>query len=294
MDAYGNTWSEVEILDEILDAHDKMAFVPPQPSNRQSANVMANTANGDQSTNTLPRGNKVSHKELQRKLSDPETRADSGIVSNREGNLPNISAQSPAYKSMSTSGTFSGGLRRDSDASLNSGNNISLATSLNVNSFMRGSPQEGFYKSMEGEGTLETDITRSKRSISGYAGSKKWTSEEGGFDHQTIKKNLLRPGLTIVNPFDPTQTTAKVTSNRRRWTHIFPKGGGSEGHGPGKMQYIDERGHEIHEYQTRQSSVLANNVLKNIAVSSSWVAGFDGYSTIHSGPTRIRRGKRFI
>ena len=42
------------------------------------------------------------------------------------------------------------------------------------------------------------------------------------FDHQSIKKFLLRPGRALMNPFDPTQTTVKKTSNRRRWTHIFP------------------------------------------------------------------------
>lgn len=42
------------------------------------------------------------------------------------------------------------------------------------------------------------------------------------FDHESIKKHLLRPGRTLMNPFDPSQTTVKVTSNRRRWTHIFP------------------------------------------------------------------------
>lgn len=28
----------------------------------------------------------------------------------------------------------------------------------------------------------------------------------------------------LINPFDPTHVTIKLTSNRRRWTHIFPKG----------------------------------------------------------------------
>ena len=44
------------------------------------------------------------------------------------------------------------------------------------------------------------------------------------FDHQAIKKYLLRPGRALINPFVPSHTTVKVTSNRRRWTHIFPKG----------------------------------------------------------------------
>ncbi|KAG8234926.1 hypothetical protein J437_LFUL013473 [Ladona fulva] len=35
---------------------------------------------------------------------------------------------------------------------------------------------------------------------------------------------LLRPGRALINPFDPSHVTIKLTSNRRRWTHIFPKG----------------------------------------------------------------------
>ena len=49
-------------------------------------------------------------------------------------------------------------------------------------------------------------------------------SIDNTFDHEAIKKFLLKPGRALVNPFDPSQTTVKLTSNRRRWTHIFPKG----------------------------------------------------------------------
>ncbi len=49
-------------------------------------------------------------------------------------------------------------------------------------------------------------------------------SIDTSFDHQAIKKYLLRPGRALINPFDPSQTTVKLSSNRRRWTHIFPKG----------------------------------------------------------------------
>ncbi|KAL0272635.1 UNVERIFIED_CONTAM: hypothetical protein PYX00_005527 [Menopon gallinae] len=34
----------------------------------------------------------------------------------------------------------------------------------------------------------------------------------------------LRSGRALINPFDPSHVTIKLTSNRRRWTHIFPKG----------------------------------------------------------------------
>lgn len=35
---------------------------------------------------------------------------------------------------------------------------------------------------------------------------------------------IIRPARSLINPFDPSHVTIKLTSNRRRWTHIFPKG----------------------------------------------------------------------
>lgn len=37
-------------------------------------------------------------------------------------------------------------------------------------------------------------------------------------------KPVTRTGRALINPFDPSHVTVKLTSNRRRWTHIFPKG----------------------------------------------------------------------
>ncbi|CAH0720683.1 unnamed protein product, partial [Brenthis ino] len=37
-------------------------------------------------------------------------------------------------------------------------------------------------------------------------------------------KPVMRTGRALINPFDPSHVTVKLTSNRRRWTHIFPKG----------------------------------------------------------------------
>lgn len=36
--------------------------------------------------------------------------------------------------------------------------------------------------------------------------------------------SIVRPGRALINPFAPSHVTIKLTSNRRRWTHIFPKG----------------------------------------------------------------------
>lgn len=40
----------------------------------------------------------------------------------------------------------------------------------------------------------------------------------------SLASAILRPGRALINPFDPSHVTIKLTSNRRRWTHIFPKG----------------------------------------------------------------------
>jgi len=69
------------------------------------------------------------------------------------------------------------------------------------------------------KGSLDEDqisTSLNDKPIFGSAGSQ--------FDHSNIKNYLLRPGRALVNPFDPSHVTVKLTSNRRRWTHIFPKG----------------------------------------------------------------------
>ena len=55
-----------------------------------------------------------------------------------------------------------------------------------------------------------------KRPIFGSAGSM--------FEQGHLRNFLGRQDRALVNPFDPSHTTVKLTSNRRRWTHIFPKG----------------------------------------------------------------------
>ncbi|CAL8081295.1 unnamed protein product [Orchesella dallaii] len=37
-------------------------------------------------------------------------------------------------------------------------------------------------------------------------------------------KELKKQGRALINPFDPSNAVIKLTSNRRRWTHIFPRG----------------------------------------------------------------------
>ncbi|ODM94660.1 DEP domain-containing protein 5 [Orchesella cincta] len=40
----------------------------------------------------------------------------------------------------------------------------------------------------------------------------------------TKPKELKKQGRALINPFDPSNAVIKLTSNRRRWTHIFPRG----------------------------------------------------------------------
>ena len=64
------------------------------------------------------------------------------------------------------------------------------------------------------EDTISTSLK--DKPVFGSAGSH--------LDHSNIRNYLLRPGHALVNPFDPSHVTVKLTSNRGRWTHIFPKG----------------------------------------------------------------------
>lgn len=41
---------------------------------------------------------------------------------------------------------------------------------------------------------------------------------------KSLQKVAIRNGRALINPFDPSHVTIKLTSNRRRWSHIFPKG----------------------------------------------------------------------
>ncbi|XP_063239930.1 GATOR complex protein Iml1 isoform X2 [Bacillus rossius redtenbacheri] len=62
----------------------------------------------------------------------------------------------------------------------------------------------------------EAEISPPFRPVVGSAGS------PGNPSH--TQNTVIRPGRALINPFDPSHVTIKLTSNRRRWTHIFPKG----------------------------------------------------------------------
>ncbi|XP_043673343.1 GATOR complex protein Iml1 isoform X8 [Vespula pensylvanica] len=69
--------------------------------------------------------------------------------------------------------------------------------------------------------SIKSDITDSEisppfRPVVGSAGS-----PTNSISQPT---NIVRPSRALINPFDPSHVTIKLTSNRRRWSHIFPKG----------------------------------------------------------------------
>ncbi|XP_046613786.1 GATOR complex protein Iml1 isoform X1 [Neodiprion virginianus] len=61
----------------------------------------------------------------------------------------------------------------------------------------------------------DVEISPPFRPVVGSAGSP---------TNSVTQPNNIRPGRALINPFDPSHVTIKLTSNRRRWTHIFPKG----------------------------------------------------------------------
>ncbi|XP_012252064.2 GATOR complex protein Iml1 isoform X6 [Athalia rosae] len=61
----------------------------------------------------------------------------------------------------------------------------------------------------------DTEISPPFRPVVGSAGSP---------TNPVSQPSNIRPGRALINPFDPSHVTIKLTSNRRRWTHIFPKG----------------------------------------------------------------------
>ncbi|XP_033333665.2 GATOR complex protein Iml1 isoform X8 [Megalopta genalis] len=73
----------------------------------------------------------------------------------------------------------------------------------------------------ESRTSIKSDLTDSEisppfRPVVGSAGSPTNTISQ--------PTSIIRPSRALINPFDPSHVTIKLTSNRRRWTHIFPKG----------------------------------------------------------------------
>ena len=115
-----------------------------------------------------------------------------------------------------------------------------------------------------GKCSVEEDLP-SMKPIFGSAGST--------FDHSNIKNYLLRPGRALVNPFDPSHVTVKLTSNRRRWTHIFPKGPSQvqqqETLREGSTSSVESGQATVQVTPSRSSSATALATLQRIADTST-------------------------
>lgn len=63
---------------------------------------------------------------------------------------------------------------------------------------------------------------------SSYGGSPKDGSNQKGGSGTSVpgktKEAIRKPGRALINPFDPSHVVIKLTSNRRRWTDVFPRG----------------------------------------------------------------------
>lgn len=66
--------------------------------------------------------------------------------------------------------------------------------------------------------TLNDSPTNSSESMSNL------DNKNYSIDIHHANGGIMRPGRALINPFAPSHVTIKLTSNRRRWTHIFPKG----------------------------------------------------------------------
>lgn len=86
---------------------------------------------------------------------------------------------------------------------------------------------------------------------------------------------LIRNGRALINPFDPSHVTIKLTSNRRRWSHIFPKG-------PSGVLI------QQHHYQAVPTNQIENPIL--VRGDSFNMNGSDDYA--HTSMCRIGRRQK--
>jgi DEP domain-containing protein 5 len=71
----------------------------------------------------------------------------------------------------------------------------------------------------------DPDIHHSSSMTETVATTLRESSSQSTLTNFKSRKSLpIRTGRALINPFDPSHVTIKLTSNRRRWSHIFPKG----------------------------------------------------------------------
>ncbi|XP_014598168.1 PREDICTED: DEP domain-containing protein 5 isoform X2 [Polistes canadensis] len=112
--------------------------------------------------------------------------------------------------------------------------------------------------------SIKSDITDSEisppfRPVVGSAGS-----PTNSISQPT---NIVRPSRALINPFDPSHVTIKLTSNRRRWSHIFPKGPSGVLIQQHHYQAVPTQSHP--EPQSDTTSTLSGSPMDQITTTSN-------------------------
>ncbi|XP_027212029.2 GATOR complex protein Iml1 isoform X1 [Penaeus vannamei] len=188
------------------DAYDAQVFKLPTNQNNKTYRSLQRTAarkkNNSQSASMQP----LARINLQRKLSDPDlyhsVEQISGSMVALGSSVSSVFDKSPAIniparitENKTYSQSFGAlnveaipGVNRPRTQTLYEGEELSPPQSVRVGSSAGASPSEP-----------SQAFTQTKPTI------------------------VHRPGRSLINPFDPSHVTIKLTSNRRRWIHIFPK-----------------------------------------------------------------------
>ncbi|KAG7211009.1 hypothetical protein KM043_016376 [Ampulex compressa] len=111
--------------------------------------------------------------------------------------------------------------------------------------------------------SVKSDLTDSEisppfRPVVGSAGSPTNTISQ--------PTSILRPSRALINPFDPSHVTIKLTSNRRRWTHIFPKG--PTGVLIQQHHYQAVPAQSCSEPQSNATSTLSSSPVEHVPISN--------------------------
>ena len=198
-----------EYDDKVFRQQPKPRLLKPQLSNSNTVmhhSLLTTPQRSAQSTLQRPSKRHLG----QRKMSDPEVGAqiDQGINGNQlRSALSGISIPNSAFLGEARTASSYEGSESNPGLVVAS----SLKTTFNSNNFETSSLKSGD----DGEGG------------SGFEPLDRNLNIDDTFDHEAIKRYLLRPSRILMNPFDPSHTTERVTSSRRRWTHIFPVAGKS-------------------------------------------------------------------
>ncbi|XP_066583713.1 GATOR complex protein Iml1 isoform X2 [Prorops nasuta] len=166
------------------DAYDAQVFQSPTAPTASLQRANSRTKKTSVASIETPSNSQIL-KILKRKMSDPDI------------HHPPPEIHSPVFAARSAAISI---LQRMDDSE-------NMETNLDTNAISR--------ISIKSDAT-DSEISPPFRSVVGSAGSPTNLIAQ--------PTNIIRPCRALINPFDPSHVTIKLTSNRRRWTHIFPKG----------------------------------------------------------------------